>query len=123
MRERLRNNPLVKPAADALAVAADRAERAYGSVPNTIRLLLFAALLIAVPFYENPMGGGVIFDDRWLAVFRLVGLYIILGLGLTVVVGYAGLLDLGYVPFFPSGAYLSALLAAGVAQRNRLSNQ
>ena len=112
MRERLRNSPLVKPAADALAVAAGRAEKAYGSVPNALRLLLLAALLIGVPFYENPMGGGVIFDERWLAVFRLVGLYIILGMGLNVVVGYAGLLDLGYVAFFASGAYLYALLAS-----------
>lgn len=112
MRERLRNSPLVKPVADALAVAAGRAEKAYGSVPNAFRLLLLAALLIGVPFYENPMGGGVIFDERWLAVFRLVGLYIILGMGLNVVVGYAGLLDLGYVAFFASGAYLYALLAS-----------
>ncbi len=112
MRERLRSSPFVKPAADAVAVAAGRAERAYGSVPNAIRLLLFAALLIGVPFYENPLGGGVIFDDRWLAVFRLVGLYIMLGLGLNIVVGYAGLLDLGYVAFFACGAYLYALLAS-----------
>jgi branched-chain amino acid transport system permease protein len=41
-----------------------------------------------------------------------VGLYIILGIGLTVVVGYAGLLDLGYVAFFACGAYLYALLAS-----------
>lgn len=112
MRERLCNSPLVKPVADALAVAAGRAEKAYGSVPNAFRLLLLAALLIGVPFYENPMGGGVIFDERWLAVFRLVGLYIILGMGLNVVVGYAGLLDLGYVAFFATGAYLYALLAS-----------
>ena len=112
MRERLRSNAIVKPVADALAVARRRSERAYGSVPNALRLFLLAALLIGVPFYEDPFAGGVIFDERWLAVFRLVGLYIMLGLGLNVVVGYAGLLDLGYVAFFASGAYLYALLAS-----------
>ena len=112
MRNRLRNSVLLKPLADGLSVVAERSERAYGSVPNTLRLLLLAALLIGVPFYEDPVAGGVIFDDRWLSVFRLVGLYIMLGIGLNVVVGYAGLLDLGYVAFFASGAYLYALLAS-----------
>jgi branched-chain amino acid transport system permease protein len=100
------------PVSEAWSVVATRAERAYGSVPNMARLMLLALLLIGVPFYENPLGGGVIFDDRWLAVFRLVGLYIMLGIGLNVVVGYAGLLDLGYVAFFATGAYLYALLAS-----------
>jgi branched-chain amino acid transport system permease protein len=38
-----------------------------------------------------------------------------LGIGLNIVVGYAGLLDLGYVAFFASGAYLYALLASPVS--------
>ena len=77
-----------------------------------VRLALFAALLIGLPFYVNPMSGEVLFDSRWLLVFRVVGLFIILGIGLNIVVGYAGLLDLGYVAFFASGAYLYALLAS-----------
>ncbi len=43
-------------------------------------------------------------------VFNLVGLYIIMGIGLNIVVGYAGLLDLGYVAFFAIGAYAIGLL-------------
>ena len=39
-------------------------------------------------------------------------LYVLLGLGLNVVVGFAGLLDLGYVAFFGFGAYLYALLSS-----------
>ncbi|HLO93184.1 MAG TPA: hypothetical protein VK195_02605, partial [Burkholderiaceae bacterium] len=39
-------------------------------------------------------------------------LYVLLALGLNVVVGYAGLLDLGYVAFYAVGAYLFALLAS-----------
>ncbi len=41
-----------------------------------------------------------------------MGLYILLGLGLNIVVGYAGLLDLGYVAFFAIGAYSVALLTS-----------
>lgn len=39
-----------------------------------------------------------------------IGLYILMGLGLNIVVGYAGLLDLGYVAFFAIGAYITGLL-------------
>ena len=39
-------------------------------------------------------------------------LYVLLALGLNIVVGYAGLLDLGYVAFFAVGAYLFGLLAS-----------
>jgi branched-chain amino acid transport system permease protein len=45
-------------------------------------------------------------------VLVLVGLYVLLGLGLNIVVGYAGLLDLGYVAFYAVGSYLTALLTA-----------
>ncbi|HEC22077.1 MAG TPA: leucine/isoleucine/valine transporter permease subunit [Chloroflexi bacterium] len=41
-----------------------------------------------------------------------VGLFILMGLGLNIVVGYAGLLDLGYVAFFAIGAYTTALLTS-----------
>jgi branched-chain amino acid transport system permease protein len=42
----------------------------------------------------------------------IVGLYVLLGLGLNIVVGYAGLLDLGYVAFFAIGSYTVALLTS-----------
>lgn len=41
-----------------------------------------------------------------------VGLFLLMGLGLNIVVGYAGLLDLGYVAFFAVGAYATALLTS-----------
>ncbi len=43
-------------------------------------------------------------------VLFLVGLYVMMGLGLNIVVGYAGLLDLGYVAFFAIGAYMMGVL-------------
>ncbi|NNL77090.1 MAG: hypothetical protein HKO68_12215 [Desulfobacterales bacterium] len=45
-------------------------------------------------------------------VLTIVGLYILLGLGLNIVVGFAGLLDLGYVAFFAIGAYTTAILTS-----------
>jgi ABC-type branched-subunit amino acid transport system permease subunit len=45
-------------------------------------------------------------------IIILTGIYVLLGLGLNIVVGLAGLLDLGYVAFFAIGAYTAALLTA-----------
>jgi branched-chain amino acid transport system permease protein len=45
-------------------------------------------------------------------VLTIVGLYVLLGLGLNIVVGFAGLLDLGYVAFFAIGAYVTAVLTS-----------
>ena len=64
---------------------------------------VLAATLVALPHYMDRFERGIMFD---------VALYALLGIGLNVVVGYAGLLDLGYVAFFATGAYLYALVAA-----------
>jgi len=45
-------------------------------------------------------------------VLDLVGLYVLMGLGLNIVVGFAGLLDLGYVAFFALGAYTMGILTS-----------
>ncbi|MEW6265285.1 MAG: ABC transporter ATP-binding protein [Thermodesulfobacteriota bacterium] len=45
-------------------------------------------------------------------VMTIVGLYVLLGLGLNIVVGFAGLLDLGYVAFFAIGSYTMAILTS-----------
>lgn len=58
-------------------------------------LAIALSLVPAMPFFSDP----------WIRVFALVGIYVILGLGLNVVVGFAGLLDLGFVAFFAAGAY------------------
>ncbi len=65
--------------------------------------LTVAVVLVAI--------GLPFFGDAYLIdVGTLVLIYVILGLGLNVVVGYAGLLDLGYAAFFAIGAYVTALL-------------
>ena len=64
---------------------------------------LLALLLIWFPF-----GFGKVPAD----VMDLVGIYILMGLGLNIVVGFAGLLDLGYVAFFAIGAYTVGILTS-----------
>jgi branched-chain amino acid transport system permease protein len=51
-------------------------------------------------------------DNYWLRIFTMTGLWIMLALGLNVVAGFAGLLDLAYVAFFGIGAYTFALLSS-----------
>jgi branched-chain amino acid transport system permease protein len=52
------------------------------------------------------------FGNAWVRIADTALLYVLLALGLNIVVGYAGLLDLGYVAFFAIGAYMYGLLAS-----------
>ena len=65
-----------------------------------------AALLIVLPLLLQ-VGG-----NAWVRIADTALLYVLLALGLNIVVGYAGLLDLGYVAFYALGAYMFALLAS-----------
>ena len=64
------------------------------------------AAAVALPFLFSP--GDPFVDDCVLALA-----YIVMALGLNVIVGYAGLLDLGYVAFFAIGAYTIGWLGSG----------
>ena len=52
------------------------------------------------------------FGNAWVRIADVALLYVLLALGLNIVVGYAGLLDLGYVAFFAIGAYMYGLLSS-----------
>ncbi|MDQ1398703.1 MAG: branched-chain amino acid transport system permease protein, partial [Acidimicrobiaceae bacterium] len=70
------------------------------------------ALAIAVLAPANSVGRIMAPASDWKTIlFNPIGVYILLALGLNVVVGLAGLLDLGYVAFFAVGAYTMATLA------------
>jgi branched-chain amino acid transport system permease protein len=88
----------------------DRAKARYAALPTaqqrTAKLIAFAvlgALLLLLP---------QIVGQRLSEVVGTIGIYILLGLGLNIVVGFAGLLDLGYVAFFAVGAYTTAVLTS-----------
>ena len=66
-----------------------------------------AAALIALPFAVD-----VVLGRAWVRIIDVALLFVLLGLGLNIVVGFAGLLDLGYIAFFAVGAYSYALLAS-----------
>lgn len=67
------------------------------------RWIIFCAALLTFPMFLS---------DPWLQMLVFVGIFVVLGLGLNIVVGFAGLLDLGYVAFFAAGAYTMGILAA-----------
>ncbi|MDX1613321.1 MAG: hypothetical protein R3300_03365 [Candidatus Promineifilaceae bacterium] len=68
-----------------------------------ISILLAVALLLALPW---------ILGTYLTEVLDVVGIFVIMGLGLNIVVGFAGLLDLGYVAFFAIGAYVMGVLTS-----------
>jgi len=70
------------------------------------RVAMMVALLVVVvfPFTQNG-------SDYWLRVAASIGVFAAAAIGLNVVVGLAGLLDLGYVAFFGCGAYVAAFLS------------
>jgi branched-chain amino acid transport system permease protein len=66
-----------------------------------------ALLLLALPFITEAVLG-----RSWVRIIAVALLFVMLALGLNIVVGFAGLLDLGYIAFFAVGAYSYALLAS-----------
>lgn len=70
------------------------------ALPSVVWFLLFVAI-VTIPFYAH---------DYFIDIAVLTGIYIILAQGLNVVVGFAGLLNLGFVAFYAIGAYSYALL-------------
>ena len=73
---------------------------------NKFRYGVYALLFVALFILPLLLG------KYWNYAAGTVGIYILMGLGLNIVVGLAGLLDLGYVAFFAIGAYTIGLLTA-----------
>ncbi len=72
-----------------------------------VAMIAIGLVLAAAPFL---VGAGL--GHSWVRILDFVLLYIMLALGLNIVVGYAGLLDLGYIAFYAVGAYVYALLSS-----------
>jgi branched-chain amino acid transport system permease protein len=73
-------------------------------VASVVAWVIIALLLLLLPYLVGPVVSRIL---------GTVGIFLLLGLGLNIVVGYAGLLDLGYVAFFSVGAYFMAILTGG----------
>jgi branched-chain amino acid transport system permease protein len=87
--------------------------------PNSRRMVRWssAGLGIAVLFLLPSLLGLYLSE-----VLDNVGLYLLMGLGLNIVVGFAGLLDLGYVAFFAIGAYAAGVLTSPELSTGIISN-
>lgn len=88
----------------------EQVKQTYSALPVTqqrvisgIGLLIALAIMLSLPAFL-----GLFFSE----VLVQVGLYVLMGLGLNIVVGFAGLLDLGYVAFFAIGAYTVGILTS-----------
>ncbi len=77
----------------------------FSSHPKFTKWAAAAALLL-LPLLLQSMG------DHWVRIADTCLLYVMMALGINIVVGYAGLLDLGYIAFYAVGAYVFALLAS-----------
>ncbi len=73
---------------------------------NKAQWIIGAIALLVLPLILQSFG------NAWVRIADLALLYVMLALGLNIVVGYAGLLDLGYVAFYAVGAYLFGLMAS-----------
>src|SRR6267142_5184747 len=71
-----------------------------------IGVVVVAMALVALPFALAGIG------TAWVRITNTAILFVLLSLGLNIVVGFAGLLDLGYIAFYAVGAYVYALLAS-----------
>lgn len=76
------------------------------------RSLWLGYSLLAIALAVLPFAVGAGLGNAWLRTLNFALLYIMLALGLNIVVGFAGLLDMGYIAFYAVGAYLYALLAS-----------
>ena len=72
-----------------------------------VAFLVVALLVLLLPIVLQSTG-----SNSWVRIVDVALLYVLLALGLNIVVGYAGLLDLGFIAFFAVGAYLYGLLAS-----------
>src|ERR1051326_8047607 len=84
--------------------------RVGSRTPAVLRLAMADRRVLAflvVPLLVWPL---LVSGNYWINVATVVASYVVLALGLNVVVGFAGLLDLGYAAFYAVGAYLAAIL-------------
>ena len=101
----------------ALTPAPHQATEAVGAEPNAgqrlsrLGLPLFVGFALTLPLVAALATGGLSPARYWIDLGILILTYVMLGWGLNIVVGLAGLLDLGYVAFYAVGAYSYALLS------------
>nr|WP_084211714.1 branched-chain amino acid ABC transporter permease [Pseudonocardia acaciae] len=109
-RERI-GGPLDR-ARHVMGTVADGVRDRWAGAPRWQRWIVYGLLLALAIVAPSPVIGSVMspYTDWTSLLFNPIGTYILLAIGLNIVVGHAGLLDLGYVAFFAIGAYTLAYL-------------
>ncbi|WP_051581531.1 ABC transporter permease subunit [Pseudonocardia acaciae] len=95
-----------------MGTVADGVRDRWAGAPRWQRWIVYGLLLALAIVAPSPVIGSVMspYTDWTSLLFNPIGTYILLAIGLNIVVGHAGLLDLGYVAFFAIGAYTLAYL-------------
>ena len=91
-----------------IETAAGRNDRRPGRERRLVLYLVVVAVLVALPLVARELGISFLSSPKLIPI----ALFIVLALGLNVVVGFAGLLDLGYAAFFAIGAYTVGFLTS-----------
>lgn len=82
------------------------------STTKLVAYALVALAMVLVPFvFQTVTGLGFL-----VRILVIIGIWVLLALGLNIVVGYAGLLDLGYIAFYAMGGYAGVLLGQAVSR-------
>ncbi len=85
--------------------------RAFFDTKTNPRLVWAGLAVVGVALAVLPLALSTQ-GQFWVRITNIAILYCLLALGLNIVVGFAGLLDLGYIAFYAVGAYVYALLAS-----------
>ena len=106
------NAGILTKSRDTISGGTEKIRNWWATAPKWARWLVYLALIIgALLLPASGIGSFMTPRSDWATVlFYPIGVYIALAIGLNVVVGYAGLLDLGYVAFFAIGGYSMAIL-------------
>jgi branched-chain amino acid transport system permease protein len=109
----------------ASALRLNDVRRAWRRLPSVVRTLIPALVLLALAalypvYYESWLGDlspPFIQEFPSVSTAVIMIVFMMMAVGLNIVVGYAGLLDLGYVAFYAVGAYTAGWLASGHFQQ------
>jgi branched-chain amino acid transport system permease protein len=106
------NATIVTKSRQTMSGGTQRIRDFWAEAPRWARWGVYIALIIgALLLPASAIGSFMTPRSDWATVlFYPIGVYVALAIGLNVVVGYAGLLDLGYVAFFAIGGYAMAVL-------------
>ena len=96
-----KNSKAYEALSESMAPVGNRIKKGISSVPLKIYLICVAAIILSFPLYAN---------NYMIDVGITCMIYVVLGLGINIVVGLAGLLDLGYIAFYAVGAYTYSIL-------------